>query len=446
MTGTVHLVSLGCAKNRIDSEEMLASLAQAGFVLTGEAREADIIVVNTCAFVNEAKREAIGVILELAEAKRHGRCRALLVAGCLPQRYAADLLHDLPEVDGVVGVEGGPRIVQAVERALGGERPGVVDAPGCIQAEAGSPPRLLTTPKGYAYLRIADGCDHRCGYCVIPDIRGRYRSRRPEHILAEARQLVGMGVKELVLVAQDSSGYGHDLPGPATLAALLRDLEDVGAAWLRVLYLHPAGITAGLLDAFAHGRRLLPYFDLPLQHVSASVLRAMGRAGDRPRMEALIRDIRAAVPGAVLRSTFISGHPGETAADHAELLDFISAARLDHVGVFAYSREEGTRSAARADQVPAAVARRRRGQLLRAQQPIALAHNQALIGRVLTVLVERDGPAGWGRLGRQAPEADGAVQLADCPAGLAGRIVEAQITAASAYDLHARVLPAASQP
>jgi ribosomal protein S12 methylthiotransferase len=434
----VHLISLGCPKNRVDSEAVIGQLQRAGHRLTPDVERADVVIVNTCGFLRESVAEALSEISAVARLKRTRDLR-LVVTGCLVQRMGRELLRQMPQIDSVVGVHGYRSIVAAVE----GKKSAIPrDA---VEYAAGYyTHRALTTGPGWAYLRIADGCDNRCAYCTIPGIRGPFRSRPLADIIAEARSLAGRGALEIDLVAQDTTSYGVDASGKRRLAGLLRKLDTIdGLRWIRVLYTHPAHYDDGLIDALASCGKVVRYLDLPLQHISDRLLEAMNRRTTRDRVERLIAQLRAAMPGLALRTTFIAGLPGETAAEFGELLDFARAMRFERLGCFCYSAEPGTRAAAMPGQVPLAVKRLRRDALMRQQQRISLSANRAKIGDNVEVLVE--GTAGKkgcryrGRSPAEAPEVDGKVFLSGRQPLRPGTIVPAVIDAAWAYDLGARV-------
>lgn len=387
MSLKVGLVSLGCPKNLADSEIMLGLIKDAGFELTNREREADVLIVNTCSFISDAKEESIKTILELARHKETGACRALLVTGCLAQRYPGELLDEMPEVDGVVGTGSIPEIPEVIHRAIGGERVSLVGTPGYLPAWA--TPRVQATPPYTAYLKIAEGCDNRCAYCTIPEVRGPFRSRQPGDILEEAGVLARRGVKEMILVAQDTTRYGLDLYGKPALGDLIRGLVRVeGLVWLRLLYAYPTLLTDDIIDLLAKENKLCRYLDLPLQHAAGDVLSRMKRPGSGDEAARLVAGLRSAVPGITLRTSFIVGFPGETEGEFQELLDFMSEVKFDRVGIFAYSREEGTPAAEMPGQVPEEVKAERRARAMALQQKISLARNLAKVGEELKVLVE----------------------------------------------------------
>ena len=459
----IGMLSLGCPKNLVDSEVMLGLAQQAGHTLTRDAADAEVLVVNTCAFIDKAKQESIDAILEMAEHKKTGACRRLVVTGCMAERYRDELKAQIPEIDVVLGTGEVPNIVDA----LGGRGPGsglrtipLLRANGePIEpriADAGSgnlptyiydadTPRLLATPRHYAYIKIAEGCDYKCSFCIIPTLRGRYRSRSADSIVREARALAERGVRELLLISQDTSFYGIDQGGRGALARLLRDLDRIdGLEWIRLLYLYPTTIGDDVLDAIAESEKVCRYIDLPLQHASDSVLRRMKRPGTRAGYETLLARIRARVPRVALRTTFIVGFPGETEADFAELQSFIRAVEFDHVGVFTYSHEEGTTAYALADDVPTTTKKKRQSSLMAAQRRIVASAQKRRIGQTVRLVV--DGPSAEhelvlrGRLEGQAPDIDPMVYLTDCdPSEFSpGQFMDVQITGSRDYDLLAR--------
>jgi len=463
----IGLVSLGCPKNLVDGEVMLGLAQQAGHELTPAAEDADVLVVNTCAFIDRAKQESIDAILEMAQQKRDGRCSRLIVTGCLAERYRDELRREIPEIDAVLGTGEVPQIVEAIgggRSEVGGRGSEVGVAPITFHRSVKKPvplshlppptshlptylydadtPRLQTTPSHLSYVKIAEGCDYTCAFCIIPTLRGQYRSRTHESIVREARALAGRGVRELLLISQDTTFYGIDRGERGALARLLRALNEVeGLHWIRLLYLYPTTITDDVLDAMAECEKVCRYVDLPLQHASASVLKRMRRPGNRKTYDALLARIRARVPGVTLRTTFIVGFPGETPDEFAELEAFVDDTRFDHIGVFTYSHEEGTRAYTSSDDVPAKGKRRRRERLMERQQRLVATAQQARIGSDVRLLI--DGPSKehelvvQARLEGQAPDIDPVVYLTDCdPSELtAGSLVSARIVGASGYDL-----------
>ena len=436
---TVHLISLGCPKNLVDGERMLGLLEENGYVPTEEPEEADVVIVNTCGFIAPAKEESLDTIFEAARLKKEGRCKALIVAGCLSQRYGAVLRRELPEADAILGLEDVERIAAHCDRLLGHRRPICSDG-----ARLTNPVRHLLTPKHSAYLRIADGCDNRCAYCAIPLIRGPYRSRPMEVLIAEARTLCEDGARELTLIAQDTTRYGVDLYGKPRLITLIDALSEIEALrWIRLLYAHPAHFSQDLIACIARNEKVCRYVDLPIQHISDSILRAMNRkvAGDDIR--SLIRNLRSDVPGMALRTSLIVGFPGETDAHFEELLGVVVEARFERLGVFPYSQEEGTPAAAFKGQVPDQVKQERLDRLMMMQQEISSETHQALIAKRVQVLVDRPGeetPIRWvGRTAWDAPDVDGNVLITEGDAS-PGDFVRVAITDADAYDLFGTIV------
>jgi ribosomal protein S12 methylthiotransferase len=431
----VALINLGCPKNEVDGEVMLGLLEQAGFEVTGDPEAADVLLVNTCGFVAAAEEESVDAILAAARHKEKDG-RVLVVTGCLAQRHGEELLSAMPEVDAVVGTGRVPEIAELVRRALSGERVLAVGEPGYEYGRV--LPRRATGPRHVAYVKIAEGCDNRCTYCTIPRLRGRYRSRPLEVVVEEARELAARGARELVLVAQDTTRYGLDLYGRPRLADLLRALarlEDV--RWVRVLYGHPDHLTPDVLAVMAEERRVCRYLDLPVQHVHPDILRRMGRRGSPEKLLRLVEDIRAAVPGVVLRTTFMVGFPGETEAEFEVLRAFAAAARFDRAGVFAFSPEEGTPAARLPGGVPEEVKEERRRELLKLQRRLSLSRNRSLVGRVCDVMVDGRTRGGLylGRTEGDAPEVDGRVYFRAGASLAPGHVVRVRITRGYSYDL-----------
>lgn len=430
MTIKVGMVSLGCAKNQVDAERMLARLQEKGYRLVSEAGMADVAIVNTCGFIEDAKKEAIEEILELAKLKQEGRIKALIVTGCLSERYREEVARELPEVDAVLGIGANARIAEVVADALQGKRtllfPPKEELP--LEGE-----RVQTTPYYYTYLKIAEGCDNCCSYCAIPMIRGGYRSRGMEEIVAEAERFAKNGVKELNIVAQDTTRYGEDLYGSPALPALLKKLCRIeGIVWIRLLYCYPDRVTDELLETMAREEKILPYLDLPLQHCDAQVLRRMNRRGDSESLLELLKKIRARVPGVTLRTTVMVGFPGEGEEAFEALMRFVQEARFDRLGCFAYSAEEGTPAALFEEQVPEKVKARRQELVMEAQERIMEEKSEAQIGCTLPVMVEGyDRYAGsfFGRSPADAPEVDGKVFFTAKRRSIdAGEIVRVRVT------------------
>jgi ribosomal protein S12 methylthiotransferase len=438
---SVHFRSLGCPKNRVDSEVMLGSLALAGYALAERIDDADVVVINTCSFIESARQESIDAILEVAERRESGRLRSLVVAGCLPQRYGGELAKELPEVDAFVGTGDFPRIAEILDGALAGKRGGVYVEAGRTHLQDERDPRLLVGAGHSAYLKIAEGCDRVCAFCAIPGIRGRFQSRSLESLVAEARRLAGAGVRELNLIAQDSTSWGKDLAsgvgGRPRLDQLLLALDEVdGLAWIRLLYVYPSAVTDELVDALASGRRVLPYVDVPLQHASDAMLRAMRRGTTADRQRRLVERLRAAIPSLTLRTTFIVGFPGETDADFEALCDFVREVRFDRVGVFRYSDERDTAAHALGGKVSKRVARERHRALLALLRDLQAEQLAGLVGREVDVLVDAGGAdRAVARLASQAPDIDGNVLLRG--GAVTGEFRRVRVTGVRGADLDA---------
>ena len=448
VTARVALVTLGCAKNLVDSEIMAGLLAHGGFTTASDPAEADVALVNTCAFIGPSQKESIDRILEMAALKREGKLRAVVVAGCLAQRYQAELLREIPEVDAVVGTGQVDAIVRVLHRALrpGRERVLEVGPPGTAVDLAAH--RAVSTPRHVAYLRIADGCDFRCTFCIIPQLRGDLRSRPLESVVAEARRLAEAGTKELLLIAQDSTSYGADLYGEARLPQLLRALARVeGIEWIRVHYTHPKTWSEALIQVFEQEPKVCKYVDIPLQHVTDAMLRRMRREVRRADTEKLLETLRARVPGVAIRTHFIVGFPGETEEDFEQLLRYVREAALDHVGCFAYSREEGTPAGRMKEQLPERVKLQRRRALMAAQREVAAAVWGGWVGRTVPVRVDAPVPGRpgvWaGRVEQQGYEVDGMTYVrttGESRAPEPGARVSTRIVRARQYDLDGEVV------
>lgn len=457
----IGFVSLGCPKNLVDSEVMLGLVERAGHEVTERAEGADVIVVNTCAFIDKAKEESVDTILDMARHKRDGACRRLVVTGCLAERYRDELRKHMPEIDAVLGTDEIPDIVGALDgsaRATGAPVRLLRD-PVEAAAEPAQPrqlkylydadtPRRRTTASHLAYVKVAEGCDYACAFCIIPTLRGGYRSRPADSIVAEARAMAARGVKELILISQDTTMYGLDRDERGALPRLLHALNGVdGLEWIRLLYLYPTTITGDTIDAIADCDKVCNYIDLPLQHSSAAILRQMGRPGTRASYERLLESFRHRISEITLRTTFIVGFPGETDADFGELCDFVEHAQFDHVGVFTYSHEEGTRAFALEDDVPADTKAARRRDLMLRQQKIASRRQAERVGQRVRVLIEGHSAEHplvvRGRWAGQAPEIDPITYLTECdPSGFApGQLVDTEIVGSHDYDLLVRPLP-----
>lgn len=431
-------VSLGCSKNLVDTEMMLGILREHGIELTPEPAEADILIVNTCAFIESAKEESITTILNMAEYKESGRCRSLIVAGCLGQRYGQELLDDMPEADAIIGTGAWNRIMEAVEESLKGHRVVIAGEDKLLYDE--HTPRITTTPAYTAYVKIAEGCNNRCAFCAIPYIRGAYRSRPIEDIRDEVANLAARGVKEIILIAQDTTEYGRDLYGEPQLAKLLRTLCTVeGVHWIRTLYSYPTYFSDELIETIASEPKLVKYVDLPMQHAHDEVLRRMHRPDTQASMRALIEKLRTRIPGVTIRSTFIVGFPGETDAQYQTLRNFLEEMRLDKVGVFTYSREEGTPAYDMPNQVPEDVMQERYHDLMSLQCKISEELNHELEGRELEVLVEgRDeeqANIAVGRSYREAPDVDGQVYIEGDTDSQIGDLVCVRVLQGFTYDV-----------
>ncbi len=441
---TFAFVTLGCPKNLVDSERMLGKLAQDGYSLTPNADGADVVVVNTCGFIEPARQESLGVIREMLELKRQGRVGAVVVAGCLAERKGDDLLKEVPEVDHIVGVFGREEITQVVDRSLLKNRRDEQRSlfrPAPVRAQVDTE-RLRITPRHYAYLKISEGCDRLCTFCAIPGMRGKHVTKPIEEVLREARELAADGVRELIVVAQDTTYYGLDLYGKVRLAELLRELDKIdGLEWIRILYAYPIHFTDELIETMATAKKIVPYLDMPLQHINDPMLRRMSRRVDRASTENLLGRLRKAVPTLTLRTTFIVGFPGETETEFAELREFMETTKFERVGVFPYSLEPGTPAARLPDHIPEELKAARRDELMEIQQRIAFAHAQSQIGKELEVIVDGPDPEApncvLARGHADAPEIDCTVRLKG-KALRPGDLVRARITGADGYDLLAR--------
>ena len=431
----IAFISLGCDKNRVNTEQMMALCQAAGHEVTGEPDGADVAVVNTCGFIDSAKEEAIATILEVAPLKETGRLKKLLVAGCLSQRYQDEVLTELPEVDGILGTGSYTDIVSAAEAAMAGETPKLF---GDIDRTVEDGARLVSTPSYTAFLKIAEGCNNRCAFCVIPSLRGRYRSRPMESLLAEAGQLAGAGVKELILVAQDITRYGTDLYGRHALPELLRELCRLDFHWIRLHYFYPDEVTDELIEVVASERKIVKYLDIPLQHCNDGILKAMNRRGTKAQIEALLGKLRARIPGLVIRTSIICGLPGEGEAEFEELCGFLRENALERAGVFAFSPEEGSPAADMPDQVPEDVKRRRVERLVDLQSGVMDAWNEARLGTVMEVLCEGFDPdmGCWaGRTYADSVDVDGHVYFTAGGMVPAGSFVNVRIIGTADGDL-----------
>ena len=429
MSERIGMVSLGCAKNQVNAEQMLFLLQQAGFQIAGDPDGCDLAIVNTCGFIDSAKSEAIDNILALGQLKAEGRLGKILVTGCLAQRYQEEILKELPEVDGILGTGSYYDVVGAVKKVLAGQTVSQFDD---IDAPLDETARILTTPEHYAYLKIAEGCDNHCSFCVIPTLRGRYRSRELDDVLYEARTLARDGVKELIMVAQDISRYGTDLEGHAhLLPQLMRELCRIdGIHWVRLHYLYPDELTDEMIDVIASEPKIVKYLDIPIQHVNDTILKRMNRRGDRKFLEAMFRKLRERIPGVVLRTSLITGLPGEGEEEFDELCGFLREYKLERVGAFAFSPEEGT-LAARMEYPPTEVAQQRAEIVAEIQSRIMDAYNESKLGQTMEVLCEgwdEEEEAYFGRTYADSPDIDGKVWFSSDRTVHTGEFVQVQIT------------------
>jgi ribosomal protein S12 methylthiotransferase len=432
---TIAISHLGCEKNRIDSEHMLGLLVQAGYDVDADETSADYTIVNTCSFIDAAREESIRTLVELAEAGKK-----IVITGCMAQHFQAQLLEELPEAVAVVGSGDYYKIVDVIERSEKGERVvEITQEPTYIADE--HTPRYRTTSEGVAYLRVAEGCDYACAFCIIPHLRGKQRSRTIESIVAEAHRLADEGVQELILISQITTNYGIDIYGKPQLAELLRALGKVDIPWIRMHYAYPTGLTPAVVAAMQETPNVLPYLDLPLQHSHPEVLRAMNRPWQGQVNDRIIEQLKTALPAAVIRTTLIVGFPGETDVHYQHLQEFLQRHEFDHVGVFTFSAEEGTAAATLPQQLPQAVMDERRDGIMAIQQPISLRRNQAEVGKVVDVLIEQEHPGSGlliGRSARFAPEVDGLVYVSG--SARLGSIIPVRINQADHYDLHGEVV------
>lgn len=433
------LISLGCDKNLVDSEVMLSLLRKAGFAFTDDETEAEVIVINTCSFINDAREESIQTILEMAEYRKEGSCRALIVTGCLAQRYREEIQEEIPEVDAILGTTAIEQVAEAALEIIEGQKGHVRRLEETDRAPYLADGRIVTTGGHYAYLKIAEGCDKHCTYCIIPQLRGRYRSLPMEHLLKEAAGLAADGVKELILVAQETTLYGVDLYGEKKLPRLLRSLCEIeGLHWIRLLYCYPEEITDELITVIKEEPKICHYLDMPIQHANDDILKRMGRRTDRAQLLSIIRHIREEIPDICLRTTLITGFPGETEEMHEELMDFIDEVGFDRLGVFPYSPEEGTPAAEMAGQLDQEEKERRRDELMALQQEISREKGEAGVGDVLEAFVEgrlADEEAYVARTYRDAPGVDGYVFIETGRELMTGEFVRVRITGADEYDL-----------
>lgn len=445
----ILFVSLGCDKNLVDSEEMLGDLTEAGYEITDDEEAADAAVVNTCCFINDAKKESIETILELARRRTDGQLRALVVTGCLAQRYSEDILREIPEVDAVIGTTAQDTLLQTIQEVIGRNDSGMESDRQKDQAlvrlndlrrmPRTDAKRVLTTANGYGYLRIAEGCDKHCTYCVIPSIRGSYRSLPMENVLATAKDLASQGVRELILVAQETTVYGTDLYGKKMLPELLHSLAQIeGIRWIRLLYCYPEEITPELVQTIREEPKVLHYIDMPIQHASDDILKRMGRRTNKKELEDIIALLRKEIPDICIRTTLISGFPGETEKDHRTLVSFVRKMKFERLGVFAYSREEGTPAAKMLSQIPAPVKRKRRKELMLVQQEIAFRKARRMKGKTVEAIIEGrivGEDVYTARTYMDAPGVDGTLFIETRRELMSGDFVRVKITGSDQYDL-----------
>ena len=446
MKKKIGIVSLGCPKNLVDSEIMLGALKKEDFEITNDETEADIIIVNTCGFIESAKQESINTILEMASFKDK-KCSRLIVTGCLAERYKEQIIEQIPEVDAVVGTGGYGEIADIIERAYKGEKPvlyGKLDEVDYLRKE-----RVLSTGKGYEYLKIAEGCDNCCTYCIIPSLRGRYRSRKMDELVKEAEFLSSNGVKEVILVAQDTTRYGTDIYGEHKLTELIQRISKIeGIEWIRLLYCYPEEIDDELIDEIAKNDKVCKYIDIPIQHISDKILKGMGRRGTSEEIKNLITKLRSRIPGIVIRTTFIVGFPGETGEDFKMLYDFVEEYKFERMGVFTYSKEEGTPAARLKPQVSKKVKEKRLDSLMRLQKNISIENNKKRLSKKYRAIVEGvsdDGIFYYGRTSAEAPEIDGVIYFASAVPLETGDIVDVKILSVDEYDLIGEVTDESAQ-
>ena len=433
----VMFISLGCDKNLVDTEKMLGILRRDGYVFTDDEAEAEVIIINSCCFIGDAKEESINTILEMAAYKEEGVCRALIVTGCLAERYQNEILQELPEVDGVLGIASWQEISRVVREALEKKAPRIFYDNNALPVTDAE--RVVTTGGYYAHLKIAEGCDKHCTYCIIPRIRGKYRSVPMEDLVAEAASLASQGVRELILVAQETTLYGVDLYGKKALPQLIRRLAAIpGIYWIRIQYCYPEEITDELIQVIRTEPKVCHYLDIPIQHGSDKILKRMGRRTDAAQLRKIIGTLREQIPDIALRTTLITGFPGETEDDFQELLDFVDEMEFERLGVFAYSQEEDTPAASMEDQVPEEIKQRRRDQVMELQQEIAFEKSESMVGRTLDVMIEgkiTDENAYVGRTYMDAPGVDGYIFVQSSEEFLSGDFVRVKVTGAVEYDL-----------
>lgn len=433
----ILFVSLGCDKNLVDSEMMLGLLTRDGHSFTDDEQEAEAIVINTCCFINDAKEESINTILEMAELKKNGTLKALIVTGCLAQRYKQEIIDEIPEVDAIIGTSTYDEISNVLSQVLDGESVQCFhDLDALPQVDSN---RVVTTGGHYAFLKIAEGCDKHCTYCIIPSLRGKYRSVPMERLVAEAEKLAEQGVRELILVAQETTLYGMDLYGKKSLPELLHRLAEIsGIYWIRIQYCYPEEITDELIEAIKTEEKVCHYLDIPIQHASDRILKRMGRRTSQQQLRDMIAKLRREIPDIALRTTMIAGFPGETEDDHEEVMQFVDEMEFERLGVFAYSAEEDTPAAGFPDQIPEEIKEERRDAIMELQQDIAFYKSDAMVGRVLDVMIEgkvADEPAYVGRTYMDAPNVDGYIFVNSGEAFMSGDFVRVKVTGSNDYDL-----------
>ena len=438
----ILFISLGCDKNLVDTEVMLGLLASRGYEMTDDETQADIIVINTCCFIHDAKEESIQNILEMAEYKKEGKAKALIVTGCLAERYRQEILDEIPEVDEVLGTTAYDKILDAVDKALEGTHSVILSELDALPLP--DTKRLVTTGGHFAYLKIAEGCDKHCTYCIIPKIRGNFRSVPMERLVKEAEYLAEQGVKELILVAQETTLYGKDLYGEKSLHKLVRELCKVsGIQWIRILYCYPEEITDELIQVMKEEKKVCHYLDLPIQHASDSILKRMGRRTTKQELKDIIGKLRREIPDICLRTTLITGFPGETEEQHEELAEFVDEMEFDRLGVFTYSPEEGTPAASMPDQIDEEIKEERQAELMELQQEIAFDNAEGMVGREVLVMIEgkvADENAYVGRTYRDAPNVDGLIFINTDEELLSGDFARLNVTGALDYDLIGELL------
>lgn len=435
-------ISLGCDKNLVDTEMMLGLLNRDGYTFTDDEQEADVIVINTCCFINDAKEESVNTILEMAELKKTGQCKALIVTGCLAQRYKQEIIDEIPEVDGILGTSTYDEISHVLKEALEGHPTACFHDLNLLPKVETE--RVITTGGYYAFLKIAEGCDKHCTYCIIPSLRGSYRSVPMEQLVKEATSLAEKGIKELILVAQETTLYGVDLYGEKSLPGLLRELCRIsGIQWIRIQYCYPEEITNDLIQTIREEEKICNYLDIPIQHAEDKILKRMGRRTNQAQLKEMIARLRKEIPDMALRTTLISGFPGETEEDHETLMEFVDEMEFERLGVFAYSAEEDTPAAGFPYQVPQEEKERRRDEIMELQQEIAFEHSETMIGRELEVLIEgkvADENAYVGRTYMDAPNVDGFIFINTDLELMSGDFVKAKVTGALEYDLIGEII------